>query len=73
MLQIMKYDHFLVFLAVWVFFKAFGQLKEWLMLELHKTITVSHVVPCPIVVILFHERNWQGGVLKVMKNDFNCF
>ena len=40
--QIMKKDHFLVFLAFWV-------LKEWLMLELHKVRRVAHAVSCPIV------------------------
>ena len=56
MLKVMKNDHFLVLLAIWVLsHKIFGQFKEWLMLELHKTIRVSHVVPCPIVVILFYE------------------
>ena len=39
------------------------------MLELKKTIKVSHVVAYSIVFILFYERSWQGGVLKVMKND----
>ena len=39
------------------------------MLELHKTIRVSHVVPYSIVFILFYERGWQGGVFKVMKKD----
>ena len=56
MLKVMKNDHFLVLLAIWVLSpKIFGQFKEWLMLELHKSIRVSHVVPCPIVVILFYE------------------
>ena len=56
MLKFMKNDHFLVLLAIWVLFpKILGQFKEWLMLGLHKTIRVSHEVPCPIVVILFCE------------------
>ena len=46
-----------------------GQVKEWLMLELHKTIWVSHLVACLIIFILFYEESWQGGVFKVMKND----
>ena len=32
-------------------------------------ITVQHVDTCPIVSILFHGQDWQGGVLKLMKND----
>ena len=40
------------------------------MLELHKIMRASHVVVYPIVFILFYERSWQEGVLKVMKNDF---
>ena len=71
-LQIVKNDHFLVFLIVF-FLKFFGQFNEWLMLELHKTIRVSHIVACPIVVILFYKQRWQGEVLKVMKNDFLVF
>ena len=39
------------------------------MLELHKIIRVSHVVACPIVVILFYDRDGKRGVFKVMKND----
>ena len=39
------------------------------MLELQKTITVSLVVACLIVFILFYERRWQEGVFKIMKND----
>ena len=61
---------FFVFLVVWILFPKFlGRLKEWLMLELHKIIRLTHRVACPIVFILFYERGWQGGVLKVMKND----
>ena len=41
------------------------------MLELRKMIGVSHVyvVACPIIFHSLYERGWQGGVLKVMKND----
>ena len=31
-------------------------------------IIVPHVVACPIVFILFDDREWQGGVLKHKKN-----
>ena len=43
------------------------------MLELHKTIRWSHAAACPIVAILFYRRSWQGGVLKVLNNDFLVF
>ena len=50
MLKFMKNDHFLVILAVWVLPpQVFGTVKECLMLELHKTKRVSHVVACPVV------------------------
>ena len=60
----------LVFLAVWVLFPKFlGRLRSGL-LELHKIISLSHVVTCPVVFILFYERSYQGGVFKVVKNDY---
>ena len=37
--------------------------------KVHKIIQVSHKVACPIVFILFYDRDGQGGVFKVMKND----
>ena len=40
------------------------------MLELQEMIRVLHVVPYSIVFILFYGQGWQGGVFKVMKNDF---
>ena len=39
------------------------------MLELYKIIRLSYVVAWSLVFILFYERRWQGGALKVMKND----
>ena len=39
------------------------------MLELHKIIKASRVVLCPTICMLFYDRDWQGGVFKVMKND----
>ena len=38
------------------------------MLELHKIIRMSHLVPSQIVFLLFYERGWQGVWFKVMKN-----
>ena len=51
------------------FLQVFGQVKDWIMLELQKTIRVSHLVRCPIVSLLFYKRGWQRGEFKVMKND----
>ena len=71
-LKPMKNYHLLVFSAVWVLFlQVFGQVKEWLMLELHKIIRMSQVVLWSIVSPWFYERGWQGIVLKVLEN--NCF
>ena len=71
-LKPMKNDHLLVFSAVWVLFlQVFGQVKEWLMLELHKIIRMSQVVLWSIVSPWFYERGWQRIVLKVLEN--NCF
>ena len=39
------------------------------MLEVHKIIKVSHVVVCPIVFILFYDRDGQEEGFKVMKID----
>ena len=71
-LKPMKNDHLLVFSAIWVLFlQVFGQVKEWLILELHKIIRMSHLVIWSIVSPWFYERGWQGIVLKVLEN--NCF
>ena len=43
------------------------------MLELHKIIRVSHLVACPVVIILFDEQSSQERVFKVMKNDHFLF
>ena len=42
----------------------FGQIKEWLMLELHERIRMPHAVSCPFVFILFYGQDWEGSVLK---------
>ena len=70
MLKLMKNHHFLVFLAVWVFFpQVFRQVKEWIKLKLHEMVRLLHVVTCPIGFVWFYDRNWHRGVPKVMKND----
>ena len=44
-------------------------MREWPILELHETIRVSYAVVCPIVFILFYDRDMEEGVFKHMKND----
>ena len=39
------------------------------MLDLHLATRVPHLVACPTIFIWFYDRDWQGGVLKLMKND----
>ena len=68
---VIKIDHFLVFLAVWVFSpQVFRQVEEWPILELHEMIRVLHAIVCPFSLILFYGGNWQGGVLRVINNDY---
>ena len=68
--KVMKNDLFFsIFSHLGPFSLVFGQVKEWLILELHEMIKTSLVVAFPIVFILFHDRDWQEGVFKVMKND----
>ena len=67
----MKSDHFFsIFSRFSLFPQVFEQINEWPISKLHKMIRVLHVVVCLIIFILFHGRNWQGGVFKVMKNDY---
>ena len=67
----LKNDHFLnIFISFSLFPQVFAQVNEWPILELHEMIRVPHLVACTIVFILFDDRDWQGGVLKLMKNDY---
>ena len=52
------------------FSQDFREAKEWPISKLREKIRASHSVVCPIVFILFYDRDWQGGVLKLMKNDY---
>ena len=73
-LKLMKKYDFLVFLAIQVIFsQVFGQVKKWPILKFHEMIRVLHVVALPIIFILFGDQDWQGGVLKFMKNDHDHF
>ena len=54
----------------WSFFSAFSRLGfEWPILKMHEMIIVLNVVACPIIFILSDDRELQGGVLQIMKND----
>ena len=75
--NLLKINIFNIFSRLGFFPQVFGQVKKWLMLDLHETIRVFHLVGCPIVFICFSNRDWQGRVLKIMKSDhffsiFNC-
>ena len=69
--QLMKNDHFLnIFISFGRFPQVFGQVNECLILELHVMIRVLHVVVCPFTSILFENRDWEGGVLKLTRSDY---
>ena len=57
---------FSIFISVSLFPLDFGQVNDWPILELYEMITVLHSVACPVVFVLFHDRDWQGEVLKLM-------
>ena len=44
--------------------QAFGQVKEWLILELHEMIKVPHGVTCPMDFNFLCYRGQQRGVQK---------
>ena len=68
--KLWKWSFFSVFNRLGPFPQVFRQVKEWLILELHKTIRVPHIVVCSIVFVLFYDRSCQGRVFKVMKNNY---
>ena len=43
-------------------------LEEWLILESHEMIKVSHIFVWPIIFILLCDVDWHGVVLKVKRN-----
>ena len=63
--RVMKNNHLLIILAVWVISHAFGQVREWLILELHGMIRVVHAVACPMDFNLFCDLGQHLGVLKM--------
>ena len=58
-----------IFSCLGPFLKFLGQVKEWLILDLHEMIRMSYVVAFPMVFNLLCDLGQQGGVLKLMKND----
>ena len=67
-LKLMK-NVFRIFSRFGLFPQVFRQVKECLILQLHKMIRVLHAIACSIVFIWFCDRDWQRGVLKLKKND----
>ena len=51
-----------------IFPQVFGQAKEWLILELHEMIRVSHLVVFPMAFNLFHNLSRQTDLLKLTEN-----
>ena len=70
LLKLMKNYHIFIFSRFCPFPQVLGQVNEWPILQLHAMIRLLHAVACPILFILFYEQDWQGGVFKVMKNDY---
>ena len=68
MLKLKKRSILSILSPLGLFPQVFGQVKEWLPLELQEMIKMSHVVACRIVFILPYDRRWQGGVLKLKRN-----
>ena len=48
------------------FFQVFGQVKKWLILELHK-IRVPYAVASPLIFILLCDLGRHGGVFQFIK------
>ena len=51
-----KWSFFTIFSRLGLSPQVFGEFNEWLMLDLHKTIRVSHVVAIPIVFFYFISK-----------------
>ena len=63
-----KLSFFSIFSRLCLFPQVFGHTNEWRMLELQKIIRVSNAVACSIVVVVFYEQGFQGGMFKLMKH-----
>ena len=62
----MKKVFFSVFRRLDPFPHVCRQVKKCLILQLHEMIRVLQVVACSIVFLLFHDRHWHEGVLKII-------
>ena len=67
--KVMKKTFVSVFQRLDSFPHVFMQVRESLILQMHEMKRVLHAVACLIVFLLFHDRDWQGVLLKLMKND----
>ena len=57
-----------------IFPQIFEQVNEEPILKLREMLRVLHANAYTILFILFYEQDWQGGVLKLIKNDhFSVF
>ena len=57
-----------------IFPQIFEQVNEEPTLKLREMLRVLHTNAYTILFILFDDPDWQGGVLKLMKNDhFSVF
>ena len=64
-----KQSFFSIFSCFGLFTLVFEQVNEWPISKLHEIIRVLNAVACPIIFVLFDDPDWQGRVLKIMKND----
>ena len=58
-----------VFSCFGLVFVLLGPVKEWLIIELHEMMKVSHKFACPNVFILLCDHGQHGGVLKLKTDD----
>ena len=65
-----KWSFFSAFSRLGQFPEVFGQVKEFLILELGEIIRVLHLVACPMDFNLLCDLGQQREVLKRMKNDY---
>ena len=53
----MKNDIFSIFSRFGLFPQAFGQVNVWPIVKFYEIIRTVHFVACPIVFILFYDRD----------------
>ena len=59
-----KRSLFNIFRRLGLFIQVFGQVKEWLLLELHKMIKLAPILACPILLILLCDLGRHEVALK---------